>query len=173
MAKGLRSSVKKTNRTKLRARVFEPVETARLERLHAKLLETAQQPKPENPKSSTMDVDSEGTFPPHSLFPRALSDPSPADATAAKEDEFSKGLSFLTAAIPDFLHATPPSSPTLSDAATSPPTDNTPATEEEDPLFYHFLGLCTDVVGFTPNGALEFAFDPHTPHWLSEQGLTV
>ncbi|KAJ4303102.1 hypothetical protein N0V90_001993 [Kalmusia sp. IMI 367209] len=58
MAKGLRSSVKKSNRTKLRARVFQPVEDARLERLHQKLLETAQQPKPETAKDKEMDVDS-------------------------------------------------------------------------------------------------------------------
>ena len=56
MAKGLRASVKKSNRTKLRARVFEPVENARLERLHQKLLATAQQPKPDNPKKDDMEL---------------------------------------------------------------------------------------------------------------------
>ncbi|KAF2273840.1 uncharacterized protein EI97DRAFT_435756 [Westerdykella ornata] len=58
MAKGLRSSVKKANRSKLRARVFGPAEAARNERLHAKLLEAVQQPKPEPPKKSDMEIDS-------------------------------------------------------------------------------------------------------------------
>ncbi|MCJ1258471.1 hypothetical protein MMC24_006304 [Lignoscripta atroalba] len=44
MAKGLRSSTEKTNRSKLRSRVFRPVETARRERLSAKLLELASRP---------------------------------------------------------------------------------------------------------------------------------
>jgi hypothetical protein len=39
MAKSARSSVKKSNKSKLRARVFEPVEDARTERLSAKLLQ--------------------------------------------------------------------------------------------------------------------------------------
>lgn len=71
MAKGLRSSVKKSNRSKLRARVFGPVEAARNERLHAKLLEAVQAPKPDPPKKSEMEVDSadsaEGESSPHPL----------------------------------------------------------------------------------------------------------
>ncbi|EMD92680.1 hypothetical protein COCHEDRAFT_19025 [Bipolaris maydis C5] len=55
MAKGLRASSKKANRTKLRARVFGPVEQARMERLHAKLLETVQQPKPESNQMDTAE----------------------------------------------------------------------------------------------------------------------
>ncbi|KAF4543521.1 Gpi ethanolamine phosphate transferase [Lasiodiplodia theobromae] len=46
MAKGARSSVRKTNNQNLKARVFGPVETARTERLSQKLLELAQQPQP-------------------------------------------------------------------------------------------------------------------------------
>ncbi|TAQ89779.1 hypothetical protein B7494_g1852 [Chlorociboria aeruginascens] len=47
MAKGARASNKKANNVKLKSRVFGPVETARTERLSAKLLELASQPKPE------------------------------------------------------------------------------------------------------------------------------
>lgn len=54
MAKGLRSSVKKANNKKLKARVFGPVVDARTERLSAKLMELAAQPKP--PKE-TMEVE--------------------------------------------------------------------------------------------------------------------
>jgi len=46
MAKGARASTKKANHSKLKSRVFGPVESARTERLSAKLLELASQPKP-------------------------------------------------------------------------------------------------------------------------------
>jgi hypothetical protein len=55
MAKSARASSKKANKTKLRARVFGPVEQARAERLHAKLLETMQQPKPERTEMDTSE----------------------------------------------------------------------------------------------------------------------
>lgn len=47
MAKGARASTKKANNAKLKSKVFGPVESARVERLSAKLLELASQPKPE------------------------------------------------------------------------------------------------------------------------------
>ncbi|TKA72270.1 hypothetical protein B0A49_03482 [Cryomyces minteri] len=46
MAKSSRSSVRKTNNAKLKSRVFGPVEAARTQRLSARLLELASQPKP-------------------------------------------------------------------------------------------------------------------------------
>ncbi|KAL4898461.1 hypothetical protein BDV59DRAFT_166892 [Aspergillus ambiguus] len=46
MAKSVRASVQKRNKAKLRATVFGPVVDARTERLSAKLLELASQPKP-------------------------------------------------------------------------------------------------------------------------------
>lgn len=57
MAKGSRSSARKFNNSKLKAKVFGPVENARTERLSAKLLELASQPKPARPE---MEV--EGTY---------------------------------------------------------------------------------------------------------------
>ncbi|KAL3425654.1 hypothetical protein PVAG01_02445 [Phlyctema vagabunda] len=47
MAKGARASTIKSNNSKLKNRVFGPVETARTERLSAKLLELASQPRPQ------------------------------------------------------------------------------------------------------------------------------
>ncbi|KAF2238611.1 hypothetical protein EV356DRAFT_529066 [Viridothelium virens] len=47
MAKSLRSTRNKVNKSSLRKKVFNPVETARLERLSSKLLDLAQQPRPE------------------------------------------------------------------------------------------------------------------------------
>lgn len=61
MAKGLRSSVKKANKAKLRSRVFKPVEDARTERLSAKLLELASSKRqPEREKEAKMDDAPEG-----------------------------------------------------------------------------------------------------------------
>ena len=58
MAKSARSSAVKKNNQRLKQKVFGPVETARNERLNAKLLELAAQPKPEK---NDMDVEREGT----------------------------------------------------------------------------------------------------------------
>tara|TARA_R110002003_G_scaffold48_36_gene4231 strand:- start:3106 stop:3312 length:207 start_codon:yes stop_codon:yes gene_type:complete len=55
MAKSARASSKKVNHTKLRARVFAPVEKARAERIHAKLLATIQQDKPEKTEMDTAE----------------------------------------------------------------------------------------------------------------------
>lgn len=168
MAKGLRSSVKKSNRTKLRSRVFEPVENARLERLHKKLLETAQQPKPEAQKKNEMDLDSaEGNFPNRPPTGQAnVPDFSDTAANeAGKEDEYPKGSSFLTASIPTSLYEDP--------STNTIPTFDPAKDNRENRNLFHLMGLCSDVVGFTSDGDLEFAFDPLPPHWLSDQGLTV
>lgn len=57
MAKSARSSVKKNNNQRLKKDVFGPVEAARAERLSAKLLELAKQPKPEKEADVKMDTD--------------------------------------------------------------------------------------------------------------------
>ncbi|KAH7390544.1 hypothetical protein BKA66DRAFT_413788 [Pyrenochaeta sp. MPI-SDFR-AT-0127] len=137
MAKSARASSKKANHTKLRARVFGPVEKARADRLHAKLLETIAQPKPEKTK---MDTTEDTT----------------ADAT--KEDDFPKGSSFLTAPIPRAL------SDSSSSSSKQPDSANENA-ELRNLCF--FLGLCSDIVGFSDDGELQFAFDPLPPHWLN------
>ncbi|TVY28641.1 hypothetical protein LHYA1_G002344 [Lachnellula hyalina] len=59
MAKGARASTNKANNVKLKANVFGPVENARTERLSAKLLELASQPKPK-PAKAEIDMDVEG-----------------------------------------------------------------------------------------------------------------
>lgn len=56
MARSARSSAIKKNKSGLKKRVFGPVETARNERLNAKLLELAQQPKAPRPD---MDIEEE------------------------------------------------------------------------------------------------------------------
>jgi hypothetical protein len=60
MAKGARASTKKSNNQKLKSRVFGPVEIARTERLSAKLLELASQPKPKPVKRDVVMTTEEG-----------------------------------------------------------------------------------------------------------------
>lgn len=58
MAKGARASSKKANNSKLKGLVFGPVESARAERLSAKLLELASQPRPKKAiEDVVMDVE--------------------------------------------------------------------------------------------------------------------
>ncbi|KAF2866505.1 hypothetical protein BDV95DRAFT_584030 [Massariosphaeria phaeospora] len=153
MAKGLRSSVKKSNRTKLRARVFRPVEDARAERLHAKLLDTLQQPKREQPaKKTEMDIDD---------APATAPDTDDKNAQA----EFPKGSCFFSAEIPDsffdYRHSR------------DPPAKTTPTDRRQSRNLYLYLGLCSDVAGFTSNGDLTLAYEPLDLHWLGDSGLTV
>jgi hypothetical protein len=56
MAKSARASTRKANNRRLVKHVFGPAEAARNERLSAKLLELAKQPKPE---SSDVNMNSE------------------------------------------------------------------------------------------------------------------
>ena len=55
MAKGLRASSKKSNKTKLRERVFRPVESARLDRLSGKLFALASKPREKAEEDETME----------------------------------------------------------------------------------------------------------------------
>lgn len=58
MAKSSRASTKKANNQRLKANVFGPIESARQERLSAKLLEIASQPKPV-PEREMEDVEAD------------------------------------------------------------------------------------------------------------------
>lgn len=140
MAKGLRASSERTNRRKLRTNVFGPVEKARAERLHAKLLATINSDKPAPPKNK---VANESTF----LLPTAciaLTNTTAA-ATEAKDD-VEKGSFFLSAPVPQCLSST---------------TDGSDSTAMRDFCFY--LGLSADICGFTAAGDVQFAFDPLPP----------
>ena len=60
MAKGLRSSRNKGNKSMLRSNVFGPAERARKERLSAKLIELALEPQPKNKESVKVTDGEEG-----------------------------------------------------------------------------------------------------------------
>lgn len=144
MAKGLRASTERTNRRKLRANVFGPVEKARAERLHAKLLATINSEKPARPEKKEMDVDEEGT---HLLATIRAARANVTAATEAKDD-LSKGSFFLTAPVPQSLCTSTPA-----------PPDG----DEDMRSFCFYLGLSSDILGFTSSGSLQFAFDPLPP----------
>ena len=154
MAKGLRSSVKKSHRTKLRSRVFAPVEDARTERLSAKLLELASQPRPAK-TDMELDEDNGTNTPLTHQIPRhsTRSNSSPAsksDAQAdAHQDQQAEGLSpCISWSIPR----------ALSEGTADAPPQKLKRQIEED-LFYSLLGVCSDIVGFDERGDLLLAFD--------------
>lgn len=62
MAKGLRSSRNKVNNSKLRSKIFGPVEDERKQRLSAKLLELAAKPAMKSQEDAKM-ADEEGRLP--------------------------------------------------------------------------------------------------------------
>ncbi|XPS76069.1 hypothetical protein M3J09_008130 [Ascochyta lentis] len=127
MAKGLRASTERANRRKLRANVFGPVEKARADRLHAKLLATINAEKPAPPQKKEMEVDEE--------------------AAAEAKDDLAKGSFVLAAPVPKSLSST-----------------STPAQDDCDMRnFCFYLGLSSDIVGFTSAGHVQFAFDPLPP----------
>ncbi|KAI9797728.1 MAG: hypothetical protein M1835_006900 [Candelina submexicana] len=57
MAKSSRSSSKKANKSRLRSRVFRPIEDQRIDRSSSKLLHLASQPKPTKMDTMKMDVE--------------------------------------------------------------------------------------------------------------------
>ena len=144
MAKGLRASTERANRRKLRANVFGPVEKARAERLHAKLLATINSEKPAPPEKKEMDVDEDGMC--SHQVPLSHQTNGPAATAEAKEDA-EKGSFFLSAPVPQSLSSTS--------------TTAEPDCDMRNFCFY--LGLSSDIVGFTPSGHLQFAFDPLPP----------
>lgn len=153
MAKGLRASVKKNNKSKLRSKVFGPVVDARTERLSAKLLELAQQAKP---AKSEMEVDSEKGMTNEPFLSLAVWTPShslPTESTTTEAvitQQLAEGSSYDVAfPIPLSL------SDTESDSGGEDAGKQNFVVNEEDDdeaIFYQVLGLCTDVLGFDDSG---------------------
>ncbi|OMP89093.1 hypothetical protein BK809_0005814 [Diplodia seriata] len=142
MAKGSRSSVRKTNNQALKRKVFGPVETARTERLSQKLLELAQQPAP---SKNEMEVEKDGQRAQHLHRPAQIATDTPTEpengaAQAKAPADQAEGSSKC------FTWPIPPSL-----LARSKPTKQHIADEE---TFYHFLGLSGDIAGFTAGGDL-------------------
>ena len=178
MAKSARASAVKKNKSNLKKRVFGPVETARNDRLSAKLLELASQPKP--PKAE-MEVEQDGKSQQICTRPKTSSDQrtnvyisSEANNAAnseAKEDKATEGASQSSLSIPipacllrsnDQNLPSPPTTPTLdaSASAMTTPILDLPAQKElsKELLFFHLLGASTDILGFDANGGLKLSF---------------
>lgn len=168
MAKGLRASRTKKNNQALSKRVFGPVEAARNERLSAKLLALAQQPKA--PREE-MEIEKGAQTRHHAFKPVAAADRSSPD-TADKEAT-AEGMPSLSIPIPksiaskDHHHQlpTPPSTPpTSNNSSTNPILDRAGQhAMAQEQLFFHLLGASSDILGFDEEGDLRLAFNTDTP----------
>lgn len=147
MAKGARSTARKTNNQALKARVFGPVETARTERLSQKLLELAQQPRP---AKTEMEVEKDG----ERLLLHALSAPTDTDAHAESNDSVAQDKAPADQAEGSSKCFSWPVPPSLLDSR----KDNNKLATAEEETFYHLLGLSGDIMGFTTQGDLGLHF---------------
>jgi hypothetical protein len=140
MAKGLRATTKKNNRVKIRARVYAPVDEARTERLSQKLLELASQPRP---AKTEMDVDAEKGKPAIAtqLSPRMFVQTNNSAEFSSKDQDAqtAEGLSFrFSCPVPASLSDSEGESEGGEEKQRDMEADG-------DEMFYHLLGLCTDI----------------------------
>jgi len=171
MAKGLRASRTKKNNQALSKRVFGPVEAARNERLSAKLLALAQQPKA--PREE-MEIE-KGRRIQHQRMRNAATktDTVPTESADKDSGAVAEGTPSLSIPIPQSFtsnrrnHAplTPPSTPRLdNNVPVTPILDRVgQLAMAQEQLFYHLLGASSDVMGFDDNGDLRLAFDTTSP----------
>lgn len=175
MGKGLRSSVNKVNNRKLKKNVFGPVENARTERLSAKLLELASQPKP---AQSEMEIEQPSGM--HSLHSRdteeckqltsQCTDSKQVESEAKETANANGALNALSIPIPTSLarHTpataaasmlTPPPTPPLEFADFAKPSVRSAHKHfADEQLFFHLLGVSTDIYGFDPFGNISLGF---------------
>lgn len=163
MAKSARASGIKKNNQALKKRVFGPVESARNERLSAKLLELAQQPKPLRPE---MEVEQETGEDKHTHVDRYQQTETDvyAETKDADSEAKEKGVSrSSTFAIPIPLSMSrnmtgmSPSYPAIRKIAHSC-NGAMPVIVDSEHIFFHFLGLSKDVLGFDVYGNLQLSF---------------
>lgn len=191
MGKGLRSSVNKTNNRKLKKNVFGPVETARTERLSQKLMELASQPKP--PKSE-MEVEESGgkNFYPRDTPSLKLTPPcadSKQAESEAKAANANGALNALAIPVPKSLaHQCPATAAASMNMLTPPPTPPLDISDFSKPsirsahrhyadeqLFFHLLGVSTDIHGFDTFGniCLGFGSDSESDNESSSSSSSV
>ncbi|CAD0111755.1 unnamed protein product [Aureobasidium uvarum] len=174
MGKGLRSSVNKTNNRKLKKNVFGPVEAARTERLSQKLQELASQPKP--PKSDMEVEESGGENPPRrdTLLPKltSLFTDSKQAESEAKATSANGALNALAIPVPKSLaHQCPATAAASMNMLTPPPNPPLDISDfnnrsvrsahrryADEQLFFHLLGVSTDIHGFDSFGNICLGF---------------
>ena len=183
MAKGARSSVRKNNNKKLRAKVFGPVEDARAERLSAKLLELAAQPNPPRPDMEVEPSSGEFSSATTTLDSNALlltcqpADSKQAESEAKETPNANGALSCLSIPIPLSLARNSAANPAAASATmlTPPPTPPLEPSEFSKPsvrkahtrfadeqLFFHLLGVSTNIQGFDALGNICLGFGSET-----------
>jgi hypothetical protein len=174
MGKGLRSSVLKTNNRKLKKNVFGPVEAARTERLSQKLQELASQPKP--PKAEMEVEESNGMRNLRRDSRSAKLTLPPTDSkqaeSEAKATNANGALNALAIPVPKSLaHQCPATAAATMNMLTPPPTPplnisdfSRPSVRSahrhyaDEQLFFHLLGVSTDIHGFDSFGNICLGF---------------
>jgi len=154
--------------------VFGPAEQARNERLSKKLMELASQPKP--PKSEMEVEQAKGTGTARAFTARFIhtDDFRAADPKDVEEDEKETGhaadgalSSSLSIPIPKSMLSTrniqlltpPPSPPCPCEDKVPSSTHNKEDRKiAQQQLFFHLLGVSTDISGFDANGELVLDF---------------
>ncbi|KAG9755893.1 hypothetical protein KCU73_g5189, partial [Aureobasidium melanogenum] len=174
MGKGLRSSVNKTNNRKLKKNVFGPVETARTERLSQKLLELASQPKPPKSDMEVEESNGENSFSRETYLPKLtlpFADSKQAESEA-KATNANGALNALAIPVPKSLaHQCPATAAASMNMLTPPPTPPLDISDFSNPsirsahrryadeqLFFHLLGVSTDIHGFDSFGNICLGF---------------
>lgn len=181
MAKSSRASVIKVNRKKLKARVFGPAEDARTKRLSDKLLELASQPKP--PKAE-MEIENGMPDSAHVLnlstgdrTDTTMADPKEVESKAKETKHADGALRSLSIPIPcsmlvfepphdAHMLPTPPSTPPCLNVDTFPSPTNHAENDRaaRESLFFHFLGVSSDIEGFDAAGDLILNFGTVSHH---------
>ncbi|KAI5203179.1 hypothetical protein E4T39_04368 [Aureobasidium subglaciale] len=157
MGKGLRSSTNKVNNRKLKKNVFGPVEKARTQRLSEKLQELASQPKP--PKADTEVEESSDSK-------QAASEAKAANANGALNAlaiPVPKSLAHqcsatTTAAASMTVLTAPPIAPLDISDFSKPLIRSAHRRYADEQLFFHLLGVSTDIHGFDTSGNICLGF---------------
>ena len=165
MAKGLRASRVKKNNQALSKRVFGPVEAARNERLSAKLLALAQQPKP--PREE-MEIE-KGMHNRHSTSHSNVADQESIDSANKDSGATAEGTPSFSIPIPKSIAfnqqlLTPPSSPPTNNTVPASPILDKAGQQAmaREQLFFHLLGASSDIIGFDEEGDLCLEFNTGT-----------
>ncbi|KAI5202151.1 hypothetical protein E4T38_05743 [Aureobasidium subglaciale] len=189
MGKGLRSSTNKVNNRKLKKNVFGPVEKARTQRLSEKLQELASQPKP--PKVD-MEVE-ESSGEPFRLFntrhTRLTARPTDSKqaASEAKAANANGALNALAIPVPKSLAhqcsattaaasmnvlTAPPTAPLDISDFSKPSIRSAHRRYADEQLFFHLLGVSTDIHGFDTSGNICLGFGSDSENTAMEVDLT-
>lgn len=151
MAKSARSSVKKTNRARLKSRVFGPAEDARTKRLSEKLAAIA--------STTPMDTEKESK----AAEPVQESKENSGDTQGASRSSLSIPIPrAMFAAKTCHLPLTPPPTPPATHAVPVASSDEDEDVHPDESFFFHLLGVAADITHFDDLGNLVLEFDPAT-----------